>query len=327
MTLQINTQTYPFLAPFNGCADPHTFRTIFEQQPLDDEQLECFAAWMLNHELWDPFLWLLESVGGMSKLVPRAPGLFDQSLSMKPSAASTLLIRHGFLRAAYWLQPKVRSWRKHPLRAVIRKGDAELLQALLAHNSYFQSVLRMSAEDTGRTLLFECENPKITKKLLEARVPLDTKDQAKVLALDHHLQKLREQAVGNPALEQVVGILMGAHIHRSERLQQAAAVALEFPGTLDVLLEHGLSANQRLDDGMPMLSAAVSRGDEVAVLALLDAGADPSLCDNSGNSALDYAAGRPLIAHQIHQKMARALAPSAISAPSLTLGKTQSQPE
>lgn len=327
MSIQIQIQNYPFLAPFNGCADPHTFHTIFTNHPLDDEELECFAAWLLNEQLWDPFLWLLEAAGGMNKLVARAPGLFEQSLSMQPSAATKMLIRYGFLRAAYWMLPKVRSWRKHPLRAAVRKGDLELLQALLAHTPHFQSLLALPSEDTGRTLLFEVDTPRMTKKLLELGVPLDSKDHGKVLALDHHLQKLREQAVGNRALEQVVGVLMGAHVQRHERLTQAAALALDCPNLLEHLVRQGMSANQRLEDGTPLLSAAVARADERAVLELLEAGADPTLCDSTGKSALDYACGHPLIAHQIQQKVALDLSPAISHAHTLTLGKTQSQPE
>jgi hypothetical protein len=321
--MNIDPKQYPFLAPFDGCADPHTFATVFSKHPLDDEQLEFFAAWMLDRQLWDPFLWMVQAAGGMEKLVPRVPGLFDKSLSMKPSAARTLLIRHGFLRVPFWMLGRVKTWRRHPLHAVVRKGSVELLSALLTHNPYFEQLLRSACTQEGRTLLFEANTPKMAKKLLELRVPLDAKDQGRVIALDHHLQKLREQAVGNRALEQVVGVLMGAHVQRRDRMTDAAALALDYPHVLDHLLDQGLHPNQRLEDGTPMLSAAVSRGDELAVLALLEAGADPTLCDNSGKSALDCAQGRPMIAHQIQQQMARALSPDAAAVPSLSLGKSR----
>lgn len=321
--MKIDSQHYPFLAPFDGCADPHTFATLFGTHPLEDEQLEFFAAWMLDQQLWDPFLWLVQAAGGMEKFVPRVPGLFDKSLSMSPASASALLIRHGFLRVPFWRLGKVSTWTKHPLHAIVRKGDVELLNAVLMHNPYFEQLIRTTCTQQRRTLLFEVPSAKMAKRLLELRVPLEAPDRNQVLALDHHLQKLREQAVGNRALQQVLGVLMGAHIQRRERLQDAAALALEHQDLLEGFLSHGLHPNQRLHDGTPILSAAVARGDELSVLALLDAGADPTLCDNGGRSALDHAQGRALIAHQIQQKMARDLHPEPSLVHTVALAKSR----
>jgi ankyrin repeat protein len=123
--------------------------------------------------------------------------------------------------------------------------------------------------------------------------------------LDHPVAKgwtpLRRAAIrSNLELARML-VAAGADPHITDDDEQTILFEIDWdeasPALVDYLFGLGIDINQRSSGGHTLLMQAVHRRHVAAVRRILDAGGDPSIRDDQGMSAMDYAE-KELVLHQ-----------------------------